>query len=738
MHLTTATATASATAGTQSTEPGPKRRRSFSPNVEERVAIDRVLVRCRRRWRGRRAFARDPRGHVVALLDSLGPPSLRSDPDRHHELVNHVLELAWDAHQSELWEVENRSRWKIVLREEADQDGDGLPDDLVLAPLERRISNVHPRHLYPIRLLVRHQFLGVRPYRPSGNGLWKFMATAAALLPLILGLAALLWGDWFRSTTALIGTAALAGAAGALAGFGAWKSAQRDYLVPDGGPSDPGAYRDSFATPPLSSDAGLWLAERAAYLLMFAVTVLGPALALYLGTDLSQYLRFSPRGMEVLTTAQGGRATAQQEIVGRSLQLVYCSVVSMLPALLYFTFDRQKLSSQRESWIRHLFHLNPHIWTVSEIEAAYGSRLDEALGGGGIGGRLVGGRRMPIVVATILFTLGWTLLLLDTEVRGFPRTDTAKPYLDLLMPSPTVAGMAFLGSYFFALQFILRSFIRGDLRPKSYSTIAARVVAGVTVAYLVGIVFDAPTAKILLLVAFLAGYVPDTVLRRVANLAKDLGPSVGREMDGNELDLRVISGMDIYAKTKLISEGITNVEALAHTDPIDLLARTRFPAAELIDWIDQAVLLIHLPRCAQAGARKGRRRGRAKTGVEKDLACVGIRTATNILNLCEECGQEDFVSERIPGGRPVLTAVLQNLKQESVLVNLRAWRASTQVGLGQEVPGFLREHAVGPDGQDWDQPYVDKVAIRSVQRQFDLRHRWIEHSGGPSGPQPLG
>lgn len=613
-----------------------------------------------------------------------------------------------DARQSELWEVSNRSRWKIILPESCDCDGQ--PDDLVLAPLERRITNVHPRHLYRIRVLVRHQFLGVRPYRPVRTDGWKVAASIATALPIVLGVAALVWGDRFRSGLVVAGTLGLAAACALVAAYWAARSTASDHHALDTGPGDPGAYRDSFAAPPSASDAAVWLAERATYLVMLGITVVGPALALYHGTDLSTYLRFAPSGAKVVQPAGDTRDIVLHQVVGRALQLVYCSVVSMLPALLYFMFDRQRLSSLRESWIRHLFHLNPHIWTVSEIEAAYGSRLDEALGGGGMSSRLVGGRRLPIVVATILITLGWTLMLLDTKVTGPGAPDGA--YLDLLMPTATLAGMAFLGTYFFTLQFILRSFIRGDLRPKSYSTIAVRVVAGVTVAYLVGIVAPAATDNGWLLVtAFFAGYVPDTVLRRIANLVRvpplaGLAAAVTSDMDGNERDLKLISGMDIYAKTKLFSEGITNVESLAHTDPIDLMVRTRFPAGELIEWVDQALLLLHVPAATVA-----------------PLAMRGIRTATSLHTLCgepeadercESCEQRAALEPLFPAG--TLDTVLRNIGQEPVLENLLAWRVSTRVGLGQELPGCIADPR-------WDKPYVDDSSIRSVTGRFDLRRR---------------
>ncbi|MEJ2480470.1 MAG: hypothetical protein P8Y78_09895, partial [Acidihalobacter sp.] len=41
-------------------------------------------------------------------------------------------------------------------------------------------------------------------------------------------------------------------------------------------------------------------------------------------------------------------------------------------------------------------------------------------------------------------------------------------------------------------------------------------------------------------------------------------------------------------------EGIDNVHNLANSDVTDLVRRTKFSVQQLFDWIDQAVLLIHL------------------------------------------------------------------------------------------------------------------------------------------------
>jgi hypothetical protein len=75
----------------------------------------------------------------------------------------------------------------------------------------------------------------------------------------------------------------------------------------------------------------------------------------------------------------------------------------------------------------------------------------------------------------------------------------------------------------------------------------------------------------------------------------------------------------VYERTRLEEEGITSVQALARHDLVDLILSSRIPVPRLIDWVDQAILLQHTP----AGAAKTLRR-------------LGIRTATDYLQVCAE------------------------------------------------------------------------------------------------------
>ena len=56
------------------------------------------------------------------------------------------------------------------------------------------------------------------------------------------------------------------------------------------------------------------------------------------------------------------------------------SAASLLPALLYFLFDRQQLRTLREQFERHMFRLDPAVDTLSDVRAKYGTLLGETYG----------------------------------------------------------------------------------------------------------------------------------------------------------------------------------------------------------------------------------------------------------------------------------------------------------------------------------------------------------------------
>ncbi len=686
-------------------------RLSSSERVRVEHAIEQVVARRRRRKR----FRRDP----VATADQHLPRAEGETEERRGDLLRAVLDRLSIAHESTYWEVENRSRWRVSLPERPGPDGDGERDDLVLAPLERRLTNVHPRELYPIRVLIRHHVLGVRPHRPRGLGLgtweWGFtLALVAAIAGIVL---AAFVGRWARSTEFLVLVASLVGLL-VLAGLvGLVVSTVRSRQIVARGPGDPDGYQDGLLEAPPQNESLLRLSQSVAFVGVVLISVGGMALGLYYGTDLGTFTSFAPDGFRLLVDGEDER----YEVFGRTIQLVYGSLLAMLPALLFFVFDRQLLAGIRDRWVRDLFRLHPDLWTIADVESAYGRQLDDALSGARPDGRMLGGRRTPILVATVLITLGWILLLVDTDVRR--SDDGIGTAIQLITPSPSIVGFAFLGSYFFAIQLVLRGFIRRDLRPKTYTAIAVRLVVSVIVAYLVlavdssDVVSDRNWGFFLF---FLIGVVPQTVLRRLGDfffaLVPKWGIDLGREFEGRRLGLTKLGGIDIYERTRLFNSGIDNIETLVKSDIVDLMVRTRFAAGHIVDWVDQAVLILHVPRLDGSTPTPI---GPVRAGLET----LGVRTASQLLDRFDEpdaafgpnesgvaaagrrTGYESLVDvfRRAGVADPdfALRGVIGNIRSEPTMQKVLAWREHAADNLGQrapvaglDVPYFTEHHLV--------------------------------------------
>jgi hypothetical protein len=359
-------------------------------------------------------------------------------------------------------------------------------------------------------------------------------------------------------------------------------------------------------------------------LLVLFVAVAAPAAAIYYGTELSKVVVFTH--WSHLSLIAG--SDALYIVVARLLQLIMLIIVSIVPALMYFQFDREKLSTLVDRWLHAIFRLDPSLGTVADVDAKYGRRVEEFYGASlatGVGEpRKRLHDRSPVIIATLLIAIGWIVVLLNDAHRYGPLPS----FQDLFRPSPTPMTMGFLGAYFLAVQVTLRGYVRGDLKPKTYNVITVRILMAVILAWAAQALWG--TNQVVLALSFIAGILPNTVLRRIRDVggsgtllrqvrdrpkAEDGG---GQKAEKDDLQvqspLSQLDEVDVYERTRLEEEGITSVQALARHDLVDLILSSRIPVPRLIDWVDQAILLQHVPeRAAQ------RLRG------------LGIRTATDYL-----------------------------------------------------------------------------------------------------------
>ena len=441
---------------------------------------------------------------------------------------------------------------------------------------------------------------------------------------------------------------------------------------------EPGEGRERLRS--FASDFPAWVMQALTFVLVLAFCLVVPAATIVYGADLKP----------VLENVANGKGTSDEylTLVCRAMQVVLISIASLLPALLYYQFDRDRLSTLREKFVHQIFRLDSWMTTTGAIDAKYGRLIDETYGPERSGRyrKLPPGRRAPIFVATVLVMLGWLLVLLNPDVKLITDEGTIA---GLFEPRHTAPAFAFLGAYFFTLFALLRGYVRRDLRPKSYSDISVRIITVVILAWVLELIF-VDDSSWLFVFAFAVGIVPQVALNKVRELTERGGlwrkqqgaggtaPSGGElsaeaapEADSavaaafsDPLPLTALEGIDLYDRTRLASEGVTNIEALAHHDLIDLMLLTRIPVPRLVDWTDQAILYLHV--CAAEDRAKLRR--------------YGIRTASDLVQACDVSPEFGAILDGDSKGTAPsrLPVIVKAMRDEAWMASILSWHRSTE------------------------------------------------------------
>ncbi len=106
--------------------------------------------------------------------------------------------------------------------------------------------------------------------------------------------------------------------------------------------------------------------------------------------------------------------------------------------------------------------------------------------------------------------------------------------------------------------------------------------------------------------------------------------------------LNEVNGLNFWSETRLVEEGIEDMQNLATANLVDVMLHIRVPVGRLVDWKDQAHLYLHLNPVAHGvlEAIRARRRtagSSTETGPQAGartraaLRQLGIRNATDLL-----------------------------------------------------------------------------------------------------------
>lgn len=303
-----------------------------------------------------------------------------------------------------------------------------------------------------------------------------------------------------------------------------------------------------------------------------------------------------------------------------------------------------------------------------KFEAYYGRQITSATEGGPAGQpggsalddgedyRVSSESLFPVFLATAVLAVGWAAVLWDTRFV----TDPSGAW--------DVLKYGFLGAYAFVTSMLIRRFFQSDLRPSAYTTAVFRITLVMLIVTVLHQVLGGTTALAAhaeLAVAFVIGFFPlvglQALQRMTSRALRRFVPPVTSEYPLDQLD-----GFNLWYEARLTEEGVEDMQNLTTMNLVDVILHTRVPPGRLVDWTDQAFLLIHLERVDRSELNELRRAGQGaadgKTGIRREplsgaqarvnLRRVGIRTATDLLKAfsIEHKGGEPQRAFHMPDG----------------------------------------------------------------------------------------
>lgn len=225
-----------------------------------------------------------------------------------------------------------------------------------------------------------------------------------------------------------------------------------------------------------------------------------------------------------------------------------------------------------------------------KFEAYYGREVVARMQGVNFAVRA--GTMFPVFLATAIFAACWATVLVDTDFLTSPSS-----LWDMLR-------FAFLGAYAFVVQSLVRRFFQSDLKPSAYAAAVLRIVLVLLVmTALHQAIGDSVSNEVEATVAFVVGIFPVIALQAMHRVAASalqvVVPQLTPDYPLNQLD-----GLNIWYESRLLEEGIEDMQNLVTANFVDVILHTRVPVGRLVDWVDQAALYVHLDRAERGFAER--------------------------------------------------------------------------------------------------------------------------------------
>lgn len=213
---------------------------------------------------------------------------------------------------------------------------------------------------------------------------------------------------------------------------------------------------------------------------------------------------------------------------------------------------------------------------------------------------------LPVGFVTVLCILFMTFLIFADNLAGGINDSlllTSSFFGDankaLINQSLSVLTFAFMGSYLWSAQNIIRRLINADLSPNVYYKTGVRILLSAVIALILSFLIGEGSGTNVLnfkaslpAIAFLTGMFPERILNYLMKIFKKYVE--GGNLTERQLSLYNIEGISMSHKERLNEIGIDDAQNLATASLTKLLVETPFSTRQLLDWIGQAKLLCYV------------------------------------------------------------------------------------------------------------------------------------------------
>jgi hypothetical protein len=285
-----------------------------------------------------------------------------------------------------------------------------------------------------------------------------------------------------------------------------------------------------------------------------------------------------------------------------------------------------------------------------------------------------------VLLATMLLALGWILVLQPTP--PWPLIETIKGGVRFADPVDAPLDslrFAFLGAYFYVVQLLVRRYFQSDLKSTAYVSAILRIVITSVLAWAADVALRATGVtdqEVRSTLAFIIGVFPQVGLQVITSVVKKVFQGIVPSLQ-SRYPLSDLDGINVWYESRLLEEGVEDMQNLATADLVDVMLNTSVPVHRLVDWIDQAVLCLHLEDAP----------GGPQGSVHSRLRQYGIRTASDLLKAVRGPMQTGVGSS---GGQAGAVPSAKALLDAELAVAIRGAGASTAV-LSSLVGALLNE-----------------------------------------------